>query len=146
MRSYRCLSGGCLAARPHDANIEVELRATGETIQSGGVEWDRLTVQELAERDPTVTDDEHHGPVVDVALRQRRRGIGLGGVQDLERGHGVQRQDLAGAGEPDQLAGGGVGVAVGGDGGLRGQRRGGEEEGEERLETEVDQYLSQFFM
>jgi DNA-binding CsgD family transcriptional regulator len=36
-----------LGAAPWAERALAELRATGETIQSGGVEWDKLTVQEL---------------------------------------------------------------------------------------------------
>jgi hypothetical protein len=40
--------------------------------------------EECAE--PTVPQEHHHRPVVDVALGQRARCIGFVGIDDLERG------------------------------------------------------------
>lgn len=47
-------------------------------------------------REPAVPERHHHRAVVDVALRQRRRGIGVGRVEDLDRHGRVEQEPLAG--------------------------------------------------
>ena len=61
----------------------------------------RLGVAGQQRRESGMAQYEHDRAVVDVALRQRGRCIGLRGEQDLERGRRIQRQHLAGSGEPD---------------------------------------------
>lgn len=58
--------------------------------------------------EPTVAQDHHHRAVVDVALGERRGRIGLGGIEDLDRRRGIEREDRAGSREragQDRLGG-----------------------------------------
>jgi hypothetical protein len=48
-------------------------------------------------REAPMPNDEHDRPVVDVALRERRGGVGIAGVEDLDRRCGIQRDRRAGA-------------------------------------------------
>lgn len=61
----------------------------------------RLRIAGEQDGEPSVAQDADQRAVVDVAVEERSRGVGIGREQDLEAGRGIEGHDVPGAGEGD---------------------------------------------